>query len=73
MRGELLQEIHHLGIDERLELLDSIWASIAQDTSALPLPEGHREILESRLQDLTVNPDDSQDWESVRNELLREA
>jgi putative addiction module component (TIGR02574 family) len=47
----LLEEILRLPVDERLELLEQVWDSIAADPSQLPVPEWHKEELDRRLAD----------------------
>ncbi|MEZ5553415.1 MAG: addiction module protein [Pseudomonadales bacterium] len=44
-----MPEIQQLSIDERLQLVEAIWDSIAVDTSALPVDPAHLEEIRERL------------------------
>jgi putative addiction module component (TIGR02574 family) len=64
-----------LPIDERLQLVEDIWDSIAAEANArpdrLPLSDARRTELLRRRADLAANPDDAIPWETVRDELTR--
>ena len=64
-----------LPIDERLQLVEDIWDSIAAEANArpqsLPLSEAQRAELLRRRADLEANPDDGIPWETVHDELTR--
>ena len=42
-------ELHNLSIDERLQLVEDIWDSIAADQGALPLTDEQKAELDLRL------------------------
>jgi putative addiction module component (TIGR02574 family) len=64
-----------LPIPERLQLVEDIWDSIAQEANVrpdlLPLSEAQRAELARRLTDADAHPDDRISWEQVREELSR--
>jgi len=47
----LLEEILRLPVEERLELLEQVWDSIAADPAQVPVPDWHKEELDRRLAD----------------------
>ena len=55
--------IERLSVEERIELVEEIWDSIAEAT---PLTEAQRRELDRRLQDHRANPDDVVAWEVVK-------
>ena len=55
--------IERLSVEERIELVEEIWDSIAEAT---PLTEAQRRELDRRLQDHEANPDDVLPWEVVK-------
>ena len=67
-------DYRHLSIDERLQLVEDIWDSIAQEANvraeALPLSPAQMAELERRIADADAHPDDGIPWEQVRAELL---
>lgn len=58
--------IDRLGVDERLALVEEIWASICADTQASPLTEAQRAELERRVADDDAFPDDVVPWDAVK-------
>jgi putative addiction module component (TIGR02574 family) len=56
-------DIERLSIDERLELVEALWDSIA---SSAALSELQREELDRRLADHRQRPDDVTPWHEVK-------
>jgi putative addiction module component (TIGR02574 family) len=61
--------IFKLPIDERIQLVEDLWDSIAADTAGPPLTEAQKCELDRRLDDLEANPADVLKWEDVRARL----
>jgi putative addiction module component (TIGR02574 family) len=60
-----------LSIPERLDLVEDIWDSIAQDAQALALTAEERAELDRRWADHERDPNSAIPWEIVRDELFR--
>ena len=58
-----------LSIAERLQLVQDIWDSIADDTEALPLTDAQKAELDRRLEQHRSDPDSAIPWEQVWEEL----
>lgn len=58
--------IDRLDIDERLALVDEIWASICADAAKFPLSDAERAELDRRIADDNALPDDIAPWSEVR-------
>jgi putative addiction module component (TIGR02574 family) len=58
--------IDRLGVDERLALVEEIWASICDDTKTFPLTEEQRAELDRRVADDDAFPDDLVPWDEVK-------
>jgi len=58
--------IDRLGIDERLALVDEIWASICADGAKFPLSDAQRAELDRRVADDNAFPDDVAPWAEVK-------
>jgi putative addiction module component (TIGR02574 family) len=58
--------IDRLGVDERLALVDEIWASICADAAIFPLTEEQRAELDRRVIDDDAFPDDVVPWSDVK-------
>lgn len=67
--------IDRLNIDERLALVEEIWATICADAKTFPLTEAQRAELDRRVADDDAFPDDVVPWDevkaSVRSRLRR--
>jgi putative addiction module component (TIGR02574 family) len=58
--------IDRLDIEDRLALVDEIWASIVADATSFPLSEAQRAELDRRVADDDAYPDDVVPWSDVR-------
>ena len=67
--------IDRLNVDERLALVEEIWATICADAQAFPLTDAQRTELDRRVADDEAFPDDVIPWDevkaSVRSRLRR--
>jgi putative addiction module component (TIGR02574 family) len=65
-------DFRHLSVAERLQLVEDLWDSIAQDANAesLPLSDAEKALLDERLADLERSPDAGSSWEEVKARLL---
>lgn len=61
--------VDHLGVDERLALIEALWDSISADESAIPLTDAQRTELDRRLADHEANLNDVISWDEVRASL----
>lgn len=60
--------LDRLSVEERLQLVEEIWESIAADSRALPLTETQKEEINRRLDAYQANPDAVIPWEVVKTE-----
>jgi len=68
VRDELLQ----LPLEERIELVEDLWDSIAADAESVPVPESHRRELARRRAAHREDPTAVRPWEEVRQRLWSE-
>jgi len=66
-----LEEILRLSIEERIQLVEAIWDSIADNPETLPLTDAQREELDRRLAEHRRNPQAARPWPEVRDSLSR--
>lgn len=68
-RSALLSEILDLPAEDRLQLVESIWDSLAASAESVPVPEWHQAELDDRLGD----PDEraTVSWEEVQARLRK--
>ena len=58
--------IDKLGVNDRLALVEEIWASICADARRFPLSQSQREELDRRVADDDEFPDDLVPWDEVK-------
>ncbi len=65
-----IAEISSLSVDERLQLVDAIWDSIAAESDQLPLRPAQLQEVERRLAAHRTHPEDVVPWDEVRDQAL---
>ncbi len=65
------EALRRLSISERLQLVEDLWDTIAQDApdAALPVSPELAEELDRRLAEHEADPGAAVSWEAVRSEL----
>ncbi len=58
--------IDRLDVDDRLALVEEIWATICADTKAFPLTDAQRAELDRRVADDDEFPDNVVPWDEVK-------
>ena len=58
--------IDRLNVDERLALVEEIWATICADAKAFQLTDAQRAELDRRVADDDAFPDDVVPWDEVK-------
>lgn len=69
-RAELLA----LDVEARLELIEALWDSIADDPTAaatLPVDDDTRALIDERLREHRADPAAVRPWSEVRDEILK--
>lgn len=70
MKTLTLSEIAEMPIQQRIQLVEDIWNSIAAKPEAVPVPEWHKQELEKRLQAYHSNPDEGSTWSEVKQRVV---
>jgi len=58
--------IFKLGRAERLQLVEDLWDSIAEEDAQLPVPEWKREELRQRKERFSRHPSSGRTWEQIK-------
>lgn len=66
-RNELLR----LSVADRIRVAQDLWDSVADNAAGAPLSEGERELLDQRLAAYRANPDQGEDWKTVRDRVSK--
>lgn len=70
MNSELVSNARNLPLAERIELIDLLWESIAEQGYEPPLTPEQAEELDRRLEAHRRDPGDTVSWESIKEDLL---
>jgi putative addiction module component (TIGR02574 family) len=65
-------DIAQMPVDERIQLVEDIWDSIAELPEAVKVPDWHKEELEMRLDAYHANPSEGTPWSEVRGNILKD-
>ena len=68
-----LAEITSLSVDERIQLIEAIWDSIAAEPGEPAVTEPQREELERRMAAHAASPETAVPWEQVKARALASA
>lgn len=63
--------IDNLSMDQRLQLLDEIWDSIAAESDDIPLTDAQKADLQRRLDAYHADPRAGSSWEEVKARLQK--
>jgi putative addiction module component (TIGR02574 family) len=69
MTNALREQLLKLSAAERLELVEELWDSIADDDGVLALTDEQREDLDRRLAEADGDPTGGSPWEEVRERI----
>lgn len=65
-------DYRRLSVAERLQLVEDIWDSIADEGGAeLPLDSAERALLDRRVAEADAAPAEGRSWEEVRTAIIR--
>ncbi len=70
MSSKLTEEAKKLSIAERINLVEEIWDSIAEENGCFELSEAQKQELDRRLESFRVNPSRGRTWEEIKSEFL---
>jgi len=63
-------EIAEMPINERINLVEDIWDSIADLPETVKIPEWHKKELEKRLKAYHENPNEGSPWADVKERII---
>lgn len=71
--GHVLQDlgIDRLPVDQRVELVQEIWDSIAREMGLLPPAPEEKKELERRLAEDRTTPADVSSWDEIKADALK--
>ena len=61
--------LDQMTVEEKLRLMDEIWADLLKNEDRIPIPERHLEILREREQMVAEGKADYIPWEQAKQEI----
>ena len=65
-----IQDLKRLSLSERIQLVEDLWDSIAEDSPGIGLTPEHIAELDRRLDALEAQPQTGTPWEIARERIL---
>jgi putative addiction module component (TIGR02574 family) len=66
----LLDDVLSLPTEDRLALIEHVWASLRGEPDGVPLTDAQRTELDRRVADMESAPDDESEWTDVQARFL---
>lgn len=70
MKSITASEIAEMPIQQRIQLVEDIWDSIAEMPESVEIPQWHKKELEKRLDAYHANPSEGSPWKDVKKRIL---
>ena len=67
----VLKRALSLNVEDRLQLIEELWDSLAVTPEAIPVTDAQRKELARRRRAHALNPSAAKSWEEVRAKLAR--
>ena len=71
MNTEIVLPLEKMTVAEKLEVIDTVWEDLRKNAEAIPTPDWHRQILESRRKAFERGEIGYTDWEDAKAENRR--
>ena len=63
--------IDKLNVEERLELIESLWESLVEDPSNIPVTDAQKRMLDERLDEIDAGDDAGIPWEDLKARIKK--
>jgi putative addiction module component (TIGR02574 family) len=70
MSSNLTEEAKKLSIADRINSVEEIWDSIAEENGCFELSEAQKTELDRRLESFHEDPSQGRTWEEIKSEFL---
>jgi putative addiction module component (TIGR02574 family) len=64
-----IAEIRQLPLNEKMQIMEALWEDLRAHYEGQPVPEWHKEILDSRHQALEEGREQVLEWDDVKDSL----
>jgi putative addiction module component (TIGR02574 family) len=63
------EEIEQLSLQEKLQIMEAIWADLRARAEAVPIPQWHRDLLDSRRKAVDEGREEILEWDEIKHSL----
>ena len=70
MKSITASDIAEMPLEQRIQLVEDIWDSIAEIPEAVEIPAWHKQELEKRLTAYHADPAEGSPWRDVKKRIL---
>lgn len=64
-----IAEIRQLPLAEKLQIMEAIWDDFRAQAEQVPVPAGHKELLDERRKAVEEGREGVLDWDSIKDSL----
>ncbi len=64
--------LNKMSIEEKLQLMETIWDDLSRNADKMPLPEWHREILAERESAIARGEEHFEEWDDAREKIEKD-
>ena len=65
----VLEQVMHLSVEEKLDLISALWESMAEHPERIPVPDWQLKELEGRIEAQRTDPQPGQTWAEVKRDI----
>ena len=69
---QIVEAFRRLPVDERARLVEELWDDVSRELEQRPLSEAERRLLDERIRQHNETTTDVEDWETARDDILRD-
>ena len=65
-------DVDDLNVEEKLELIETLWESLASDPSNIPVTEAQKKMLDERIAEIDAGDVETIPWEEVKARVFKD-
>ena len=69
MTNSQMTELHKLSVEDKIEVVQSLWDDIAQEQSLCEFPEAHKKVLDERIKKIAEGEAIYKPWSEVQQKF----
>ncbi len=66
-----IEQLRHLPVSERIQIVEDLWDSIAEESDSIRISPAQIEELDRRLDRLEAAPEEGSEWSVLKSRILQ--